>query len=207
MNSLLSIRHVYRANTLLPKGEASRDLSLDALRGRLTEISSRRSQAAITLAVELIAQCHRAGEPAAWIGPPTSLFYPPDAAGWSLDWFALAILQIEEAHSAGRAADKLLRSGAFGLVILDLLHQPSLPTPLLGRLLRLAETHESALLFLTPSGEHSQSLSSLIALRIEARWKEANPDRLQGEFRILKDKRRGPGRCLQESYHGPMGLR
>ena len=207
MNSLLSLHQVYRANTLLSRQEKTSELSLESVRGRLTEISGQHSQAAITLAVELIAQCHRAGEPAAWIGPPTSLFYPPDAAGWSLDWSALALLQIEEAHSAGRAADKLLRSGAFGLVVLDLFHQPTLPTPLLGRLLRLAETHESALLFLTPSAQTSPSLSSLIALRVEARWKEAGPDRLQGEFRVLKDKRHGPGQCLQRSYHGPLGLR
>lgn len=207
MNQLLSIRDVYRASKFLDNRANQDLLTIEFLKGRLTEISSPEDHAAISLAMKLVASCHHNQEPAAWIGNTQSLFYPPDAASWGIDFSALALIQIQDSLGAGRAADKLLRSGAFGLVVVDLFKRPFLPTPLLGRLLRLAETHQSALLFLTTTTESHQSLSSLISLRIKARWRQAHPDRLQGEFKVLKDKRRGPGRQIREHFYGPMGLR
>ena len=209
MESVLSIRDVYRASQLLDEQKRGlAGLDFTALRGRLTELCVDVGHAPVTLAVDLIAQAHRAGEPAAWIGADISLFYPPDATGWSLDWSALAIIRLGNAHRAARGADKLLRSGAFGLVVVDLVGVDGrqIPDPLLGRLMRLAETHDSAAVFLTQSRSSSASLSSLIALRVGARWCQTDPERLRAHFTVLKDKCRGPGRTFDEAYNGPLGL-
>ena len=210
MKSLLSIRDVYCASSLLDEGSTSSPgLDLSTLRGRLTELSAELGHAQITLAVDLIAQIQRAEEPAAWIGAPSSLFYPPDVCDWDLDWSALAVIRLDDAHRAARAADKLLRSGGFGLIVVDLVgfRHSSIPDPLLGRLLRLAKTHDSAAVFLTSSADRSPSVSPLVALRIRAQWRHVDPERLRAFYRVLKDKRRGPGHHFSEVYDGPMGLR
>ena len=210
MESLLSLRDVQLASQLLDtSSDCATSLELANLRGRLIELSAHRGHPHLSLAVELLASTHRTGEPAAWIGPSTSIFYPPDAAGWTLDWSALAIIQLSDTHRRLRAADKLLRSGAFGLVVIDLPDASTtpLPQPLIGRLARLAETHDSAAVFLTNTAEGASSLSSLISLRARALWKSAAPHRLQATFSVVKDKRRGPGHRRKETYHGPLGLR
>ncbi len=206
---MLPLRHIQLASQLLDaRCDVGEYLDLANLRGRLTELSAHRGHPHLTLAVELVAQAHRAEEPAAWIGPTTSLFYPPDADGWNLDWSALALIRLDDSHRRLRAADKLLRSGAFGLVVVDLPDSSTHPPqPLLGRLLRLAEAHDSAVVFLTSTTEDAPSISSLISLRVRARWIEADPHRLRATYAVIKDKRRGPGHRRKEAYHGPLGLR
>ena len=210
MDSVLSIDDVRRASELLdtPRDDALAP-DLDALRGHLTELTARRGHPQLTLAVEHLAATHRHGEPAAWIGGSNSLLYPVDADGWNLDWSALAVIRLAGPNRAARAADRLLRSGAFGLVVVDLvgLDDLFLPDALTGRLLRLADTHDSAVLFLTRSRRSSPSLSSMIALRIRARWDRTDAARLRLSCTVTKDKRRGPGRAFEEVYDGPLGLR
>ena len=206
MKNVLSIENVYRASRFLDTSSFE-EFGLPRLRGRLVEISSPSSHASITLATSLMARAHQEGEPTAWIGPKNSIFYPPDLLKWPLDMNGLALILLDEPRDAGRAADRLLRSGGFGLVVIDLFSHSSLPSPLMGRLLKLAETHKSVLLFLTPGSERDPSLSSLISLRIIATWKEARVDQLRGSFQIIKDKKRGPGQSFEEVYYGPMGLR
>ena len=209
MESVLSIRDVYRASSLLDdRSSSSPNLDLATVRGRLTELCGERGHPQVTLAVDLIAQAHQGGEPAAWIGSCTSLFYPPDATDWNLDWSALAFIQLQDTRRLLRGADKLLRSGAFGLVVIDLvgLDHRRLSDPLMGRLLRLAKTHDSAVVFLTQRPPSAPSISSLVSLRTGARWLQIDPARLRSKFTIAKDKRRGPGRTFCEVYDGPLGL-
>ena len=209
MKSLLSIADIQRGSHLLREAQGSPRLDLKRLRGCLTEFSTQWGHPSMTLALDLVAQTQRAGEPVAWLGGKNSLFYPPDAARWRLDWSALALIRLETADLLLKSADKLLRSGAFGLVVLDFvgLATGDLFDGLLGRLLRLAETHESAVLFLTQRAENTPSISSLISLRAHLQWRHLQDDRLQANLTIIKDKRRGPGRRFQEVYDGPMGLR
>lgn len=210
MDSPLSIHDVHRASELLeesPGGDSP--LELREMRGRLVELAARRGHPQISFAVEILARAHRRGEPAAWIGSPTAPLHPPDAAGWTLDWSALAVVHLDDAKSAARAADKLLRSGGFGVVAVDLAGFGSnrLSSPLCGRLLRLAESHDSALVFLTEASETDPSISPMVGLRAHLRWVETGPERLCAELTVVKDKRRGPGRRTVEQYDGPLGLR
>lgn len=211
MESVLSIGDVRRASQLLDdQRPQAPPLDVDELRGRWTELTGGPGHPQVTLAAERLAAIHHAGEPAAWIGPTTSLFYPPDLAGWNPDWSALALIRVDEAHPAARAADKLLRSGAFGLVVLDLtgVDASQVPSPLAGRLSGLAEQHDTAALLLTrrTADEAVSALSPLASLRVRLWWAQTGADRLRMEATVTKDKRRGPGHELQEVYDGPLGL-
>jgi len=105
------------------------------------------------------------------------------------------------------AAERLLRSGAFGLVLIDLGKDPNLPAALQSRLLGLAQHHHSALVCLTQKAEETPSLGSLVSLRAHAVRSWLGQERFVCEARVRKDKRRGPGWSQSEVYRGPLGLR
>jgi recombination protein RecA len=176
------------------------------LAGRLVELSAWGDTAALTLAFELIAEAQHQGEPAAWITATPSTFYPPDAARSGIDLDALPVVRVADAQSAARAADKLARSGAFGLLVLDV-HNGTVPAPLQTRLLGLAAKHDTAVVFLTEKQSDAPSLGSLVSLRAQASRRRTSEDKFSCEARIVKDKRRGPGWSHSEIRHGPAGLR
>jgi recombination protein RecA len=177
------------------------------LGGRLAELSSWGDAAALTLAFELVAEAQHDGEPAAWIAGTPSTFFPPDAARSGIDLDALPVVHAPDAHGAARAADTLVRSGAFGLVVLDVGVNASVPAPLQTRLLGLAAKHDTAVLFLTEKQSEAPSLGSLVSLRAQAVRRRTAQDKFSCEARIIKDKRRGPGWSHSEIRHGPAGLR
>jgi recombination protein RecA len=107
---------------------------------------------------------------------------------------------------AARAADHLIRSAGFGLVVLDIGEDERLPRALLARLAGLAGKHGTALLCVTEKDARRSSLSSLVSLRAEAVRLDDGDGRFRCEVRVLKDKRHGPGRTYCEVCHGPDGL-
>lgn len=177
--------------------------------GRLVELSGQGASAALTLAFGVVAQAQRAGEPTAWINATLACFYPPDAAAGGVDLGALVVVQVTGAESAGRAADKLLRSGAFGAVVLDLGKRTALSMGLQARLVKLAQKHAAVVICLTDKAEHHPSLSSLVSLRCIAERTRAGPEDagFMCGVRVLKDKRRGPGWSHEEFCRGPPGVR
>jgi recombination protein RecA len=178
------------------------------LSGRLCELSAAGGfSAPLTAACDLILDAQLEGEPAAWVTATADTFFPPDAAASGIDLDALIVVRAPDARAAGRAADRLLRTGAFGLVVVDLGRDAALPTPLQGRLVRLAVKHEAAVLCLTEQNSARSSLGSLVSLRAEAHRRRRGPDRYVCDVTILKDKRRGPGWTDREVYRGPDGLR
>lgn len=180
--------------------------NLDTLSGRLAELSSEGACAAMSAAVHLILQAQKRGEPAAWIAAGRSTFYPPDAAGAGVDLCALPVIRTRESGSATRAADRLLRSGAFALVVLDLGHAPVIRIPVQSRLAGLAKKHRSAVLFLTKKKRRDPSIGSLVSLRGETCVKKTGFDRFTWSVRVLKDKRLGPGWIHEDTCCGPEGL-
>jgi recombination protein RecA len=105
------------------------------------------------------------------------------------------------------AAERLLRSGAFGLVVLDLGKDAALSQPMQSRLLGLAQRHHAAVLCLTQKAESSASLGSLVSLHAQAVRVWLGKERFACELRVHKDKRRGPVWSEREVYRGPLGLR
>lgn len=185
--------------------EAPERWSLAAIRGRLVELSARGASGTLTAAVELIGEAQAQGEPVAWLTPGTRTFYPPDVAESGVDLEALVVVRAPDATAIARAAERLLRSGAFGLVVLDLGDRVDLSMQIQGRLVTLAQTHDAAIVCLTEKTGDTASLGSLISLRAEALRA-----RDHGEFavtlRALKDKRRGPGWAHTIKRRGPAGL-
>lgn len=182
--------------------------SLDAFAGRLGEISSDRAGAALTLAFRLVLEAQRRGEPVAWVCRRDSFFYPPDVARVGVDLAALPVVWAPQALPAARAADLLVRSGAFGLVILDVGARARISFAIQSRLGGLAKKHGAALVCLTEKERERPSLGSLVSVRADAARLPRKPgERFRCEARVLKDKRRGPGWQYLETFHGPAGLR
>jgi recombination protein RecA len=181
--------------------------TLAAFTGRLGEISGAQATAVLTLAFRLVLEAQRRGEPVAWIARRGNAFYPPDAAEASIDLDALVVVWTPDAPGIAKAADRLVRSGAFGLVVLDLGIEGRLPAAALTRLVGLARTHHAAVLFLTEKGREQPSVGSLVSIRVEAARARREGEHYICEAHVLKDKRRGPGHKHTEVCHAPAGLR
>ncbi|OGB91950.1 MAG: hypothetical protein A2Z31_10105 [candidate division NC10 bacterium RBG_16_65_8] len=181
---------------------------LEALAGRLSELSGLGPTARLSLAVGLVCEAQHAGETAAWITNRRSTFFPPDAATSGVDLARLPVVFAPDAPAAARAAWRLIQSGGFGLVVLDLVGSDAeVPLPLQSRLTGAAQAHGAAVVFVTEKAADRVSLGSLVSLRCEAYREEAGADRFLCTARALKDKRRGPGWTYTEVRRGPAGLR
>ena len=194
---------------------SGRPWGLEQIAGRLVEISGVGATAALTVAFGLVLEAQRRGEPVAWIALEERGFYPPDAAEGGVDLGALVVVRVANAKAVGRAADQLVRSGAFGLIVLDLGAgvdgstglTTGLPTPLQTRLVGLAQKHQTALLCLTEKGGELPSLGSVVTLRVHAQRERVCDDRFSCGLAVLKDKRRGLTWTHAEICRGAAGLR
>jgi len=196
--------------------------SLAALRGRLVELSARGAAATLTSAIDLVVEAQHAGEPVAWVTLGHATFYPPDVADSGVDLAALAVIRVHDIVAAARAAERLLRSGSFGLIVIDFAGSAidltnALPIAHQGRLVTLAQSHDAAIVCITEKPGDSPSLGSLVSLRAEALriacpgepGGSDGPDADRGyhvTLRALKDKRRGPGWSRTLRFRGPSGL-
>jgi len=196
---------------------AAEPWGLAALRGRLVELSGRGPVATLTTAIDIVLEAQREAEPVVWIVPwtsearslPSGTFYPPDVADSGVDLSALVVVRAPSAVAAARSAERLLRSGAFGLVVLDFGSAGArdlLPEQFLGRLVTLAQAHDAAIVCLTEKAHDATSLGSLVSLRAEALRTRTGTTGFEITVRALKDKRRGPGWSRALKARGPAGL-
>jgi recombination protein RecA len=188
------------------KGECSL-VSLPTFAARLTEISASVSGAPLTLTFRLVLDAQRRAEPVAWIGRKDAPFYPPDAADTGVDLAALVVVWTGNAITAAKAADLLVRSGAFGLVVLDLGSEARLPMHATSRLAMLARQHDAAIVCLTNKDAARPSLGPLVSLRAHtASRARGEVGRFRCEVAALKDKRGGTTWNIVEVCRGPDGL-
>ena len=183
----------------------SGEWSLPQVAGRFAEISGSNATAALTLTCGLVLDAQKRGEPMGWATSTESSFYPPDAAQLGIDLAALVVVRVPKPDAIARAGEKLLRSGGFGLVVLDL-GLADMPTPLQSRLTGLAHHPHSGLVCLTEKDSKAFSLGSLVSLRVHAERKRARSNHFACGLHVLKDKRRGPTWRHEELRHGPPGL-
>jgi recombination protein RecA len=177
------------------------------LQGRLVEISASVAGAPLTLTFRLVLDAQRRGEPTAWIGRRDAPFYPPDVADAGIDLAALAVVWSGDAITAAKAADLLVRSGAFGLVVLDLGGDARLPVHATSRLAMLARQHGAAIVCLTGKDAARPSLGPLVSLRAHAASRaHGDGGRFRCEAVALKDKRTGTAWSIAEVCRGPDGL-
>src|SRR5262249_51830809 len=126
----------------LASNDVAAKWELASVRGRLVELSARGATATLTAAIELVAEAQLQSEPVAWLAPVSGTFYPPDVAESGVDLAALVVIRTLDSLAAARAAERLLRSGAFGLVVIEL-GVADLSMQVQGRLVTLAQTHDA----------------------------------------------------------------
>jgi recombination protein RecA len=193
-----------RRGVIEPAGEPQ--FCLEQLKGRLVEVSAVGASAILSAAQGLVLEAQVQGEPTAWITLASSTFYPPDFADAGVDLDALIVVRVPEVVAGTRAAERLLRSGAFGLVVVDAGVDAQVPMGHQGRLVSLAQQNDAAIVFLTAKPERSPSLGSLVSLRAAAMR-----ERIDGTYgysvRAIKDKRRGPGWEQRWKAVPPAGLK
>lgn len=217
--------------------------------GRLVELSAptHGAGARTSTAVALLRRAQREGETAAWIqpaaplgGPATGeagragLLYPPDLHEGGIDLDALVVVHVPEAEGAaglGKAAEMMLRSGAFGFVVIDLgalegfgavgdehprpkaerhesaSKRAATRTAWQGRLLGLARQHEARVLLLTEKPSHADSLGPLVGLRVEPRRTRRADGSFELQHHVLKNKSGAPVSPAAELFLGTAGLR
>ncbi|MBE7449060.1 MAG: recombinase A [Kofleriaceae bacterium] len=100
---------------------------LDEAVGRLTELSGLGATASLSATTVLVLEAQARGEPSAWIGLPSASFFPPDLDDAGVDLDALVVVRAPDDTALVRAADRLLRSAAFGLIVLDLVARATGP--------------------------------------------------------------------------------
>lgn len=198
--------------------------------GRLVELSApaHGAGARTSTAVALLRRAQREGETVAWIQPAGGLLYPPDLHDGGIDLDALVVAHVpasEGAAGLGKAAEVLLRSGAFGMIVVELGADASEARPARGeraeasaqlgatrtawqgRLLGLARQHEARVLLLTDKPSHADSLGPLVGLRIEPRRTRRADGTFHVEHHVLKNKSGAPVSPRAELFLGTPGLR
>ncbi len=159
--------------------------------GRLVELSGDVASARTTTAVSIVIRAQAQGEPVAWIQPEGGPVYPPDLQANGVDLDTLVVVHVPRRagpHALARAAELLLRSGGFGLVVADLTDGVPDGTAWQGRLASLAQKHASGVALLTASAESAPSLGPMIAVRVAPVRERRAPGRYAVEHRVLKDK-------------------
>jgi len=194
--------------------------------GRLVELSGRGCSAQTTLALEAIRRAQDEGETTVWIQPAKGPLFPPDARDRGIDLQALTVVQIplgELPYGPCHAAETLLRSGGFGLVVLDLrAHAPPLhDLAWQSRLCGFARKHHARLLVLTTRAHHEPSLGPLVSLRFHLRRRRrplepstkagmgpvrVGPGRFEVTLDVLKNKSGSTVAPTPELFRGPWGV-
>ncbi|MCA8943976.1 MAG: recombinase A [Planctomycetes bacterium] len=199
-------RGAVRWSHSVPAGDLDRPTwQFAELRGRVVELGGRGATAITTVATELVCAAQCEGEPVVWIRQRGVTFYPPDVADCGVDLEALVVVALEGPDAMLRAADTVLRSGAFGLVVLDFVGPVAMPLGVQARLVGLAKQHEAVLLCLAHDGD--RALGSFASLRAECSRRRVGDGVFEREVRIVKDKRRGRSWQDVRVCDGTVGLR
>jgi recombination protein RecA len=194
---------VFRAAQLsrAPTGASWR---FDSIVGILSELSEETPSGALSFLADIIAEAQDQGEPVAWVAGTDSIFFPPDLAARGTDLSAIAVIRAGGEGHALTAAEWLLRSGAVGLVVVDCGGAWNIPDASLGRLLKLAEKGQSAVVFLTRKSRRGPSLGSRISLRACITRSGSGPFLV--DVHTSKDKRANYGTHQTRHYNGPEGM-
>jgi len=172
----------------------------DRVAGRLVEVSESGAFGALSVLCGLMLQVQVRQESIAWVSPENTIFYPPDLVFRGIDIEALAVVRVPDRRSGWKAADWLLRSGAFGLLVIDTPGEAD--ESLLGRLSRVAEETFTAVVLLTRKKPSDPSLGTQVSLR-------GTVSRLptgETEWQVIRDKQSGPSTRQREGFHGPSCL-
>lgn len=210
LSPVLSPALSYAPNITDRASERTPDRTRGIPGGRLVELvsgvgpSSGSSLAALTLL-----ETQKEGGLTAWIEHEGGALYPPDLAQLGLDLDSLLIVRTPTEGGAiaiAKAAEILLRTGAFSALTLDLsgLKRPR-GEAFLARLAALAREYGARVLILRDSSEEP-SLGTSIALRLDARRIRVGRGRFRLEAHALKNKLGQPPPRLFRIFSAPEGV-
>ncbi len=184
----------------------------------------------LTVVTSLVREAQQSRQPVVWITAVGTSFFPPDLATNGVDLATLAVVRIdaqvehrlehrlEYRHGADglvmlRAADQLLRSGAFGLVVVDFavdsdssrrVTSRGCRPEAMSRLAELAKRHGTALVCLR--GGSQSEFGGFVSLRAVCGRRRRSPGQFECTVDVVKDKWRGPGWQQVQECRGTMGL-
>mgnify|MGYP002777346437 CR=1 FL=1 len=150
--------------------------------GRLCELAGGPASANLSCAASLALDAQLRGENVAWLQTRDSSFLPQDLHACGIDLDALVVVRVPRSTDLGLAAEWIARSGAFGLVVLDLTNVARTTMAMQARLLALAKKHDLALVCLTEKSPQHASLSSLVSLRVDTTVRRPAPARSTPQF-------------------------
>jgi recombination protein RecA len=195
--------------------------------GRLIEIARTADGAQMTMAIACLRQAQMQAEPVAWVQRTGGALFPPDLVDSGIDLDALLVVHVGNGkgseHDLAKAAELLLRSGAFGMVVIDLTAVPvgasanvdsapsqqarnGLELAVQSRLLGLAREHRCNVLLLSERGNRSGSLGPLVSLCIEPKRTRVGRGAFAIEPHARKDKSGLLCALAVEARRGPWGL-
>jgi hypothetical protein len=156
---------------LLATGIVSLDAALGGglPRGRVVELTGRRSTGRTGLACAIAAHATRQGTVVGWVDPADALD-PDTMVATGIAPTRVLWIRPRSEHDAPRATELVLTTGGFGLVVLDLAEAAPHPLPW-PRLARAAERTRTTLLVLshqTCTGSHA-ALGLEVGIR-QAQW-------------------------------------
>lgn len=186
-----------------------RTFDLAGLTGKVVEFSGWNQSACLSLTIPLIIESQKGVKECAWILPASkrgeSLFFPPDFNSAGIDCSRIPIIRSANVVDSFSIAEKLIRSGGFALVVLDLTEGKRVRASTVGRISSVAQRYQSLLLCLTrnPPGQPSLDPMIFIHVHVEA---QLNGGRYQVKATVQKDKTQSPGLQMKWIYETPIGL-
>lgn len=185
--------------------------------GRLIEISSYGGSARTSLAVSLVVHAQQKGEPVAWVQTAEGTLYPPDLSHAGVDLDTLIVVRVptrppnvrmSSAYHCLKCTEWLLRSGAFGLVIVDLVDISARQSPLRwqGRFQTLLRKHNTQLCLITDNDVAQISAGPMVSVRINPERELLSTGAFEVRPKIIKDKIGLPALPSSENSVGPVGL-
>lgn len=197
-----------KASTLVHERSARKvEFSYANLVGRITELSAPRNAPVLSFLSLLIKEVEEKGEPVVWVEAADSVFYPPDFAANGIDLAALPVVWAPDVKGGLRAAEHLLKSGSFGLLVIDLPPHSIIDQGRLGKLARMADLNEVAVVLVTGQEDGvSFTLGSIVSLRFSGSKTCRNSSTYTCSISAVKDKRAVPGWSYVEVFHAPDGM-
>ncbi|MBL8747516.1 MAG: hypothetical protein JNK78_00040 [Planctomycetes bacterium] len=179
--------------------------------GSIVALSGGGGASCTSLAVAAVVAIQCANGVVAWIQPKHGWLFPPDLAQNGVDLAALVVVHVPVQRSTAKstnhalpaAAELLLRSGAFDLLVLDL--RPAGPPrgAWVARLQALAREHQSRVMVLTDARATADGVG--IAQKIEPR-RRRDGALFVVEPQLVRDKLPTADRPRPLRRRGPAGL-
>lgn len=161
----------------------------------------------LTVVSTLLGEAQQAGELCGWVTTTQHTVFPPDLERNGIDLSLLYFFWIDNPTGATKTLEYLLRSEAFGLLVLDMAKNHSLPDGISGRLMRLASKVGCGVVALSALQKKPRSIfGSLTSLRVDTTLR----GRPGGEFEVImtaeRDRSAAPRWRRHMVCNAPPGL-